>query len=142
MPIGTAFVTFRESNAKALLTGKPIKNATCKQVLRPAGGIAKLTLANTLRLFIRPFHPCESVSQASPQQCKVYIFCNLAIFISAKSLQPALLRSSFYSGLTLSNSQYQELFIFFARMPSSFFAFSSVLFEIPCSSAISKISLL
>jgi hypothetical protein len=25
-------------NAKALLTGKPIKNATCKQVLRPAGG--------------------------------------------------------------------------------------------------------
>ena len=54
----------------------------------------------------------------------------------------ALLRSSFYSGLTLSNSQYQELFIFLARMPSSLFAFSNVLFEIPCSSAISKISLL
>ena len=81
-----AFVTFCESNAKALLTGKPIKNATCKQVLRPAGGIATLTLANTLRLFIRPLHPCESIYQASPQQCKVYIFCNLAIFISAKSL--------------------------------------------------------
>ena len=40
------------------------------------------------------------------------------------------------------NSQYQELFIFLARIPSSLFAFSSVLFEIPCSSAISKISLL
>ena len=33
-----SFVTLCESNAKALLTGKPIKNATCKQVLRPAGG--------------------------------------------------------------------------------------------------------
>ena len=28
------FVTFVKSNAKALLTGTPIKNATCKQVLR------------------------------------------------------------------------------------------------------------
>jgi integrase len=42
----------------------------------------------------------------------------------------------------LSNSQYHELLIFFALMPSSFLAFSNVLFEIPCSSAISKISLL
>ena len=31
-------VTLVKSNAKVLSTGKPIKNATCKQVLRPAGG--------------------------------------------------------------------------------------------------------
>ena len=28
---------------KSFLTGKPIKNATCKQVLRPAGGFSVLT---------------------------------------------------------------------------------------------------
>lgn len=33
-PLGGGFVTFAKSNAKALLTGTPIKNATCKQVLR------------------------------------------------------------------------------------------------------------
>ena len=32
------FVTFVKSNAKALSTGKPIKNATCKQVLRSPRG--------------------------------------------------------------------------------------------------------
>ena len=31
-------VTLVKSNAKALLTGKPIKNATCKQVLRSLRG--------------------------------------------------------------------------------------------------------
>jgi len=31
-------VTLVKSNAKALLTGKPIKNATCKQVLRSPSG--------------------------------------------------------------------------------------------------------
>uniref|UniRef100_UPI003FEEB6AA hypothetical protein n=1 Tax=Ruminococcus bromii TaxID=40518 RepID=UPI003FEEB6AA len=31
-------VTLVKSNAKALLTGKPIKNATCKQVLRSPRG--------------------------------------------------------------------------------------------------------
>jgi len=43
VPAGTAFVTFCESNAKALLTGY----ALSKMPLRPAGGIATLTLANT-----------------------------------------------------------------------------------------------
>ena len=33
-----SFVTFVESNAKALLTGSLSKMQTCKQVLRPAGG--------------------------------------------------------------------------------------------------------
>jgi len=42
VPTGTAFVTFCESNAKALSTGY----ALSKVPLRPAGGIATLTLAN------------------------------------------------------------------------------------------------
>jgi membrane-associated phospholipid phosphatase len=35
-----SFVTFVESNAKALLSAAANKNATCKQVLRPAGGLS------------------------------------------------------------------------------------------------------
>lgn len=65
--------------------------------------------------------------------CKIYlrnfyIACNVAFLP--------------YLCFTASSSQYHELLIFFARMPNSFFAFSNVLFEMPCSSAISKTSLL
>lgn len=48
-------VTLVKSNAKALLTGKPIKNATCKQVLRSPrgkGGFLKKS----------PLHPAKTLS--------------------------------------------------------------------------------
>ena len=48
-------VTLVKSNAKALLTGKPVKNATCKQVLRSlrgrSGFLKKATC--TLQNFMR-----------------------------------------------------------------------------------------
>ena len=138
VPTGTAFVTFCESNAKALSTGY----ALSKVPLRPAGGIATLTLANSFAFSSTHFvHAKAHLNQVRNNAKSIY-------FATLQYLSPQNLYSlhccvlPFYSGFTLSNSQYQELFIFFARMPSSLFAFSNVLFEIPCSSAISKISLL
>jgi hypothetical protein len=61
-----SFVTFVESNAKALLSAAANKNATCKQVLRPAGGLSfppvtPLSLPPH-RSFSTPFHPfCVTV---------------------------------------------------------------------------------
>lgn len=92
-----SFVTFVESNAKALLTGSLSKMQTCKQVLRPAGGelsigqlIVLLTEAAVSAALLPPFIRLHS----TPQQYKVYIFCNLASPKSANFIYPALLRCS------------------------------------------------
>ena len=83
------------------------------------------------------------------QHCNVYNFCNLAIFKSAiprlqnsNTLHCCAVALPVRHCLILSSSQYHVLFIRFARTPNSFFAFSSVRFDMPCSSARPKISLL
>jgi hypothetical protein len=54
-----SFVTFVESNAKALLSATANKNATCKQFLRPAGGLSfpPVKTATTQCLYI--LQPCK-----------------------------------------------------------------------------------
>ena len=83
------------------------------------------------------------------QHCNVYNFCNLAIFKSAiprlqnsNTLHCCAVTLPVRHCLILSSSQYHVLFIRFARKPNSLFAFSSVRFDMLCSSARLKISLL
>ena len=80
--------------------------------------------------FLQDRNNAMSISFATLQSSRPHfcILCIVAFFL--------------YSCFTLSSSQYQALLIFLARIPSSFFAFSSVRLEIPSSSARSKISLL
>ena len=88
-----AFVTFCESNAKALLTGKPIKNATCKQVLRPAGGFPSFGRRRLYAAFLSPqsgFYQQRNIamsiifatlqsSRTQFQDCKILIPCIVAL---------------------------------------------------------------
>ena len=119
--------------------------------MQPASGFCALPGAfpsyRTGRLFAALIPPLPGFLP-TPQHCNVYNFCNLAIF---KSAIPRLQNSNtlhccavtfLRHCLILSSSQYHVLFIRFARTPNSFFAFSSVRFDIPCSSARLKISLL
>ena len=85
----------------------------------------------------------------TPQHCNIYNFCNLAIFKNtiprlqdSNTLHCCAVTLPVRHCLILSSSQYHVLFIRFARTPNSFFAFSSVRFDMPCSSARPKISLL
>ena len=100
------------------------------------------------RLFAAFLLPLSG-SLPTAQHCNVYNFCNLAIFKNAiprpqnsNTLHCCAVALPFRHCLILSSSQYHVLFIRFARTPNSFFAFSSVRFDMSCSSARLKISLL
>ena len=56
-------VTLVKSNAKALLTGEPIKNATCKQVLRSPRGRSGFLKKATCTL--QKLYPCRSASMVT-----------------------------------------------------------------------------
>ena len=100
------------------------------------------------RLFAALIPPLSG-SLPTAQHCNVYNFCNLAIFKNAiprlqnsNTLHCCAVALPVRHCLILSSSQYHVLFIRFARTPNSFFAFSSIRFDMPCSSARPKISLL
>ena len=99
------------------------------------------------RLFAALIPPLPSFLPTA-QHCNVYNFCNLAIFKSAiprlqnsNTLHCCAVALPVRHCLILSSSQYHVLFIRFARTPNSFFAFSSVRFDMPCSSARLKTTL-
>ena len=81
-------VTLVKSNAKALLTGEPIKNATCKQVLRSPRGCGALprclrTTPQQGRPLKRP--PCTppklyivTSRKGTLQDCRCTCLCNVA----------------------------------------------------------------
>jgi len=113
--------------------------------LRPAGAFCP---ADGGRLFAALILPLSGFLP-TPQQCNVYNFCNLAIFKNAiprlqnsNTLHCCAVALPVRHCLILSSSQYHVLFIRFAWIPNAFFAFSSVRFDMPCSSARLKISLL
>ena len=135
------FCQLRQQKCRPTKNGKPFFAgfAPCRGLFRPYGrGDFTPPYYRRFPAFCQDRNNAMSVisatlqsSRTQFQDCKILILCIVALLPFSVRHCPIL-----------SSSQYHVLFIRFARIPNSFFAFSSVRFDMPCSSATLKILLL